>query len=108
MPRRVFSQPSRPGAALRMADGTLVFGGINGYNAFRPESIARNEHVPPVVITRFRTGAAPWRPGAGAGEIELGPRDRFLRLEFAALDFRRPDHNRYVYRLEGLIQNSVV
>ena len=36
--------------------GELFFGGIYGFNFFRPEEIRDNPHIPPVVITAFRRG----------------------------------------------------
>lgn len=42
------------GAYFKSAKGELFLGGINGFNAFYPEAIQDNPHVPPVVLTDFR------------------------------------------------------
>ncbi|MCB2204694.1 SpoIIE family protein phosphatase [bacterium] len=90
----------------------LAFGGVNGYNIFDPRRIHNNTTVPPVVITGFRLfndrvhvrdrkalleTAMPY-----ARTINLSHTQNMITLEFAALDFHAPDHNRYRYRLEGL------
>jgi ligand-binding sensor domain-containing protein/signal transduction histidine kinase len=91
-------------AALRTADGTMLFGGIGGYNAFRPDAVGRRAAAaaPPVVVTRFRARGGPPRDVVGAEPVRLGPADDFFAFDFAALDYVRPDRIRYRYRLEGL------
>lgn len=32
----------------------MFFGGVNGFNAFCPDSIRDNPYIPPVVITDFQ------------------------------------------------------
>ena len=39
------------GASYAGPDGTLYFGGSNGFNAFRPAELERNIVPPPVVLT---------------------------------------------------------
>lgn len=38
----------------RAADGKMYFGGLNGFNAFYPDSVRDNPYVPPIVITDFK------------------------------------------------------
>jgi len=98
-------------ACYRDMAGLLYFGGINGYNAFRPAEIVQNQYVPPVVVTGFSLFNTPIFPGPdssleravpAAYEIHLGYRQNFFTFEFAALDFAAPERNRYSYRMEGL------
>jgi hypothetical protein len=35
-------------------DGEMFFGGIRGLNAFYPDEIKNNPHIPPIVITSFK------------------------------------------------------
>ncbi|MFQ5348916.1 MAG: ATP-binding protein, partial [Thermoanaerobaculia bacterium] len=91
-------------AAIRAADGTLFFGGVNGFNAFAPASIRSNVHPPPVALTRFLKFNSPVvfdRPLDEIDEIRLGHDDSVIAFEFAGLDFTAPEKNRYMYRLEG-------
>lgn len=80
-------------------------------NAFDPEALAGNPHVPPVVLTGFRRAGEPEVPGAPGGvlaramsatdTLRLSYRDNVFTFEFAALDFSAPEKNRYAYRMEG-------
>jgi len=92
------------GAHYRARSGDLFFGGINGFNAFNPERLVRNGHVPKVVLTSLLKQNKPAqteRPLWRSDEVALGYRDDVVTLEFAALDYAAPQRNRYAYKLEG-------
>ena len=92
-------------AHFRSRSGELFFGGVGGFNAFFPERIEANPHVPPVVLTSFTRLNRPVRfdrPLSEVEEIPLDYRDYFFAFEVAALDFAAPEQNRYRYKLEGL------
>jgi signal transduction histidine kinase/ligand-binding sensor domain-containing protein len=90
------------GAHSASPTGELFFGGIRGFNAFHPEQVTGNPHVPPVVITAFGKLNEVVRQDLAPGEhIELTYRDDFVYFEFAALDYTAPGKNRYAYMLEG-------
>jgi hypothetical protein len=83
----------------------MLFGGINGLNAFFPENIIHNSHVPPVVITAFRKlneNVEMERPISETRKLELSHKDYVFSFEFAALDFTAPMKNMYAYKMEGL------
>jgi signal transduction histidine kinase/ligand-binding sensor domain-containing protein/CheY-like chemotaxis protein len=86
------------------ADGTLFFGGNNGFNAFSPDLIAADTPAPRVVLTTAaklnRPIAAQELPSA-TRPLQLAYDDKLVTLDFAALDFTSPADNRYSYRLEG-------
>jgi diguanylate cyclase (GGDEF)-like protein len=85
----------------RTADGMLLFGSPGGLLTVRPERLAPWTYAPPVVATALRVDGVE-RPGAARlKRLELGPRERSFRLDFAALDFSAPARNAYRYRLEG-------
>lgn len=100
------------GAALRLRDGRMVFGGPGGMTVFHPEKIHQDPTLPPLVFTdlRLRNQSVPLDP-SGSGllvrpihlttEIVLGPEDDLVSFEFAALHFAHPPNNRYAYKLEG-------
>jgi diguanylate cyclase (GGDEF)-like protein len=92
------------GAHYRSGSGELFFGGVNGFNAFHPQRLAANSHVPPVVLTSVlklnREMALP-RPLWALDRLELGFRDDVVTFEFAALDYAAPGRNRYAYKLDG-------
>ncbi len=99
------------GAAFRSPSGELFFGGIYGFNYFRPEDIRNNPHIPEVVVTGFRrgnryetvrdSGAVLRATISETDTLRLSYRDAVLTFEFAALEFSAPSKNRYAYRMVG-------
>jgi signal transduction histidine kinase/ligand-binding sensor domain-containing protein len=88
--------------------GEMFFGGENGLNAFYPDQIAVNPHIPPIVISTFslfnqveRTDLRP------SEQLELTYDENFLSFDFAALDYNNPEKNQYAYRLEGVDEEWV-
>jgi len=92
------------GAAAKMRNGDLYFGGVWGFNAFSPDVIGTNPNIPPVVLTDFlvfnQTVELP-SPVSSAAEISVDYRDSVIAFEFAALDYTAPAKNRFQYMLEG-------
>ncbi len=98
------------GAGFRDAAGWLYFGGINGFNAFHPDSIRPNPYRPPVVLTAFRVFEKPYPLDSLISEkkaIRLDYAQNFFSFEFAALNFILPEKNKYAYRMEGFDPNWV-
>jgi ligand-binding sensor domain-containing protein/serine/threonine protein kinase len=92
------------GAAFRARDGEMFFGGVKGFNSFRPERVVDSTYVPPVVITGFRKFNQPAtldRAITETREIVVNWRDNFVTFEFASLCFTDPRKNRYAFKLEG-------
>jgi ligand-binding sensor domain-containing protein/signal transduction histidine kinase len=90
------------GAHFASPGGELFFGGIRGFNAYYPEQVTGNPHVPPVVVTAFsKLNQVVRRDLAPDERIELSYSDSFISFEFAALDYTAPDKNQYAYILEG-------
>ncbi len=100
------------GAFYKSPHGEMFFGGNQGFNAFYPEKIIDNPHIPPVVITDFQL----FNVSMGIREdhrwpleqtitysesIRLHHRENSMGFEFAALDFAAPEKNQYAYILEG-------
>lgn len=91
-------------AHYRGRDGTLYFGGNNGFNAFQPEEVNPDAPPPRVALTSVSilNEALPLHELPRNGRaLELGYGEKLVTFEFAALDFIAPTHNRYQYRLEG-------
>ncbi|MFO7631009.1 MAG: two-component regulator propeller domain-containing protein [Caldilinea sp.] len=90
------------GVCMRSRNGELYFGGVHGFNVFRPEQIQRNLAPPPVVVTSFLIFNRPATVDlTGQTPIDLTYAENFIAFEFAALDYRAPHKNRYAYKLEG-------
>ena len=90
--------------------GEMFFCGSNGINAFFPEDIRDDPHVPPVVLTSFKISNKPVPIAAGSvlqkaipyvESLTLSYRDNVFSFEFAALSYAKSQKNRYRYRLEG-------
>ena len=85
-------------------DGTLFFGGNNGFNAFSPAAVRFSAPPPRVVLTTAArlNKPLPERDLPGPGRpLRLAYDDKLVSFEFAALDFTSPANNRYSYRLDG-------
>jgi ligand-binding sensor domain-containing protein/signal transduction histidine kinase len=92
------------GSCFRSSRGELFFGGVNGLNAFFPDSISDNPTVPPVVITSFKKFYKEFKLPkdiTATDEIVLSHDDDVFSFEFAALNFIQPEKNQYAYKLEG-------
>jgi signal transduction histidine kinase/ligand-binding sensor domain-containing protein/CheY-like chemotaxis protein len=91
-------------AHYRGKDGTLYFGGNNGFNAFLPQDGEPASPPPRVVLTSVsvlgRTIAAADLPRPGR-PLKLAHDDRLVTFVFSVLDFAAPASNRYQYRLDG-------
>jgi len=92
-------------AALRLRDGDLVFGGVDGMTRVRPEPPAAGSPVrAPIVFTRWRKvtrNGLVDAPVDTVSPLRLGPGDRAFSIDFAALTFAAGPARRYRYRLEG-------
>jgi signal transduction histidine kinase/ligand-binding sensor domain-containing protein len=89
--------------------GEMFFCGANGINAFPPEAVRDDPHVPPVVITSLKIANKPLAIAANSvleraapyvDSLTLSYRDNVFSFEFAALSYAHPQRNRYRYRLE--------
>jgi ligand-binding sensor domain-containing protein len=98
-------------AHWKTSDGMLLLGGNEGMNLFHPDSITDNEHIPPVVLTRFNIFEKPASLGSSmlaAGFIRLSYGENFFSFTFAALDYANPLKNKYAYRMEGFDRDWVL
>ncbi|WP_069660988.1 hybrid sensor histidine kinase/response regulator transcription factor [Arcticibacter eurypsychrophilus] len=97
------------GSGLKLADGQLFFGGVDGFNYFNPKNLHTNKNVPEVVLTELRISNKSIQPSESseitehisvAREITLDYKQNFS-LSFAALNYTSPQENRYHYKLEN-------
>ncbi len=94
------------GACFKAPNGEFFFGGVKGLNSFFPDSINKNQNIPKLSITSLEkynktTGKTKIYIDE-AEEIVISPKDYLLTIEFAALEFNRPEKNQYAYMMEGL------
>lgn len=101
----------RFGAYQKGSDGSLYFGGIDGFVVFSPDSIRDNPYIPPVVITNLQIMNKDVAPGAKGtplkqaisetDHIKLDWKDKIISFQFSALHFAAPAQNQYAYMMEG-------
>ncbi|MBC7411468.1 MAG: SpoIIE family protein phosphatase [Bacteroidia bacterium] len=91
----------------KCADGRLVFGGLNGANAFYPKDIGMDNYAPQVYITNvkrnsmeaFATDTAyEYKHSMNFNHAEASG---VIRFEFVGLSYKFPEKNKYQYMLEG-------
>ncbi|CAM2066335.1 SpoIIE family protein phosphatase [Sulfidibacter corallicola] len=86
----------------RDRDDTFFFGGINGFNQFKPTELSTNPHPPPIVLTGVNVLGQPLRPFDPNHIVELDHNRNFLEIKWSALDFTYTEKNQYYYQLKGL------
>lgn len=93
-----------PGSSLRLADGTIFFGGTNGLCHFRPEEFEYNHHAAKVVISEVYVNGNPLREDVvnAASPMKLESEQNNLSFDFSVLSWQAPAKNRYWYRLDGV------
>ncbi len=93
------------GVCFKSPDDEMIFGGINGFNTFYPDSITDNPYPPPVVITSFRLFGENVDFDESVSDIErieLSHNENFFSFEYAALHYTNPEKNLYAYKMEGV------
>ncbi|WP_256011893.1 hybrid sensor histidine kinase/response regulator transcription factor [Desertivirga xinjiangensis] len=97
------------GAGLRLADGEIFFGGLEGFNYFKPSDLRKNKNIPPVLFTDLKVANRSITPLDSsvleshisvASEINLDYKQNFS-LSFIGLSYTAPQQNQYSYKLEG-------
>jgi len=97
-------------SSCKTSDGTFLFGGIEGFNAFHPSSVKDNEVVPPVYITDlfiFNQQVVPGdqfqvleKPISSVKEVRLSYNYNVFTIKFSALNYTNTVKNKYAYILE--------
>ncbi len=93
------------GGRAKLKNGALLFGGVNGFNLFYPDSLQMNKHIPPIVLTDFtlfNRNPRLDRPLSDLNKIVLSYKEDMISFEFAALDYTFPEKNLYRYQMEGV------
>lgn len=104
-------------AFCKTKDGTLFFGGVNGFNYFNLHELNTKSTAPNVLITGFKIGNKPvtmyskpfvlQQPIYLTKKITLRYEDNMISFDFASMDFSQPEKNLYQYKLEGFDKNWI-
>ncbi|WP_263411417.1 sensor histidine kinase [Terriglobus tenax] len=98
-------------ACTHGASGRIYFGGFSGLVSFMPRQVQRSTFVPRVLLTdvlvdgvSLQTGEAPLlkRAASYLKTLDLAYNHSSFTLQFAALDFRDAQVERFRYRLQGI------
>jgi signal transduction histidine kinase/ligand-binding sensor domain-containing protein/DNA-binding response OmpR family regulator len=97
--------------SLLSQNGSMYFGGVNGFNIFDPAEIKDNRFIPPVVFTDFRLFNRPVsiRDEDSPLKFHISETDHLtlkhnqsvLTFEFASLNYTSTSKNQYEFIMEG-------
>ncbi|MDA3894256.1 MAG: triple tyrosine motif-containing protein [Salinivirgaceae bacterium] len=97
---------------FKSADGTLFFGGTNGFNMFLPSEIKDDSIQPPVYITGFLLFNNPVEIGgknsplkvhiSQTEELVLNHNQSIFTFKFNVLNFIHNQNCQFAYKMEGL------
>ncbi|MBK6753770.1 MAG: response regulator [Flavobacteriales bacterium] len=98
-------------AYCRQSDGTLFFGGVMGFNYFKPAELTDDSTNSPIRVTGIKLingtldhraeGSPLDRPAYLSEGITIPHSANMVTFEFATLEFSAPEEHRYQYKLEG-------
>lgn len=92
-------------ASFVCTNGELLFGGMNGFNSFFPDSISGNPYVPVMEFTSFTKNENEKEEKLYLktdDKVVLKRNVQSFNIEFAALEFTNPENNHYAYKMEGV------
>ena len=94
-----------PLASMKGADGTLYFGGTDGFTSVDPRKISYNSYKPKAVISDFFIDHESVRPeyrlNDSVREVVLDYDQTNFGFQFASDSYHIPEKNRFKYRLRG-------
>ena len=103
--------------AYRDKDGSMIFGGTDGFNILNPKNLTRNPHIPKMILKGFTVfnqslikgeklnGRQVMEQQEGETHVTLRHFENSISFEFAALHFAAPQKNKLAYKLDGLDEN---
>ena len=88
-------------SSFKNEEGWIFFGGIFGIDYFHPDSILKKKSIPHLAFTNFRVFNKDYIPDnkKSIQQLDLNHKERFISVEFAALDYNDPQKIQYAYRL---------
>jgi signal transduction histidine kinase/ligand-binding sensor domain-containing protein len=99
-------------SSYKSPDGTIYFGGTNGYITLNPNTIKDNSIVPELFFTQLKIFNKVVVPGTVGSPLEykdinyldtltLSYKHSVFTIEYSALNFTFPDKTKFAYKLEG-------
>jgi ligand-binding sensor domain-containing protein/DNA-binding CsgD family transcriptional regulator len=90
-------------STFKMSNGEMIFGGLNGFTIFHPNSISIDTIQSSIVITSLKRNGMEvnTEPTLFANsKTEFSNKD-IITFEFSLLNYNDPKKNQYAYKLEG-------
>jgi ligand-binding sensor domain-containing protein/serine phosphatase RsbU (regulator of sigma subunit) len=104
------SKQFKPDSYFADKEGIIYFGGVNGFNAFHPDSVKDNPHLPSVLLTDLKIFNKSVKVGEydsllksviqQTQEITLNHTHSVFSIEYVGINFTHSNKNQYAYRLE--------
>lgn len=101
-------------------DGSIIVGGINGFNIFNPNTISSKSNKIKPILTEIKLFNTVINAGDtingrvllnnsinNSKHIELKYNEGYISLSFVALNFQNPERVKYSYKMYGLDDNFV-
>ena len=101
-------------AGMKTSDKKILFGGVNGFNMFHPDSLLLREIIPNIVFTSLQVKGHEIIPGieyngrtilqksiTQTGHINLNYDDNSVTVYFSPLAFNWQNNMRFSYRLKN-------
>ena len=88
-------------AALALTSGEFLFGGIRGFNIFRPDSVHAQYDMPPIFLTGIRISNKVVKMGDEGENLTIPFEKANLAFDFTALEYSHPDKIGYAFYLRG-------
>lgn len=104
------------GSSYRTYKGSIILGGANGLDIFKPTEITKSDFKAPVYITDFQLFNEAVSAGDNsplktniiqASEIALSYDQNIFSFRFSALDYNSPKSIQYAYKLEGFDEDWI-
>lgn len=107
------SDEFKESAYLRTSDGTIFFGGINGFTAFHPQLLRLYNYEPQIVLTNFEIFNKEVPVSSSKNEtplllainsidhLKIPYESNVISFEFASLDYSSTNNKQYAYKLSG-------
>lgn len=100
-------------AQYKTSDNLFLFGGINGFTAFNPLLIHKENEKPFLLISeveytdRARETHKLFYPNKIGSPLVLDPSQPNITFRYAAIDYMHTSHIEYVFALEGLLDKWI-
>lgn len=98
-------------SSLKLPDGNLFFGCLNGYITFNPGMVTSQKNNGKMAFTNFQINNKEISPDEkrpnlsvdinGLQQIDLKYNENIISIDFAVLDYRSGNKQQYAYRLNG-------